>query len=120
MLQLADETVKLFDAIIADMGVNINYFLDGQDPIPSISDYIESMRIFLWETAFYSEFSIEKGIHKNKKAKDQVNFKQAMWRVLLRYSKFILFPSKPCQELQHSLLHIWTRTMRIACSQKVY
>jgi hypothetical protein len=31
MWKLADETVKLFDATIEDMGVNINYFLDGGD-----------------------------------------------------------------------------------------
>jgi hypothetical protein len=94
MLQLADEIVKLFDAIIADMEVNINYFPDGQDPIPSISEYIETMRISLWKTASFLEFSTRKGIHKNKKAEDQVNFKHAMWRVLFRYFKFILFPSK--------------------------
>jgi hypothetical protein len=52
------------------------------------------MRISLWETAFFLEFSTEKGVHKNKKAEDQVNFKQAMRRVPFRYFKFILFPLK--------------------------
>jgi hypothetical protein len=47
MWQLADETVKLFDATIEDMEVNINYFLDGQDPMSTISKYIETMRISL-------------------------------------------------------------------------
>jgi hypothetical protein len=74
--------------------VNINYFPDGQDPIPSIFEYIETMRISLWETTFFLEFSTEKGIHKNKKVEDQVNFKQAMQGVLFRYFKFMLFPSK--------------------------
>jgi hypothetical protein len=75
MLQLANETVKLIDATIVDMGMNNNYFLDGQDPILSISEYIETMRISVWEIALFLEFSIEKRIHKNKKAEDKVNFK---------------------------------------------
>jgi hypothetical protein len=97
-----DEAVKLFDATIADMGsisitflvAKINYFPDGQDPIPFISDCIETMRISLWNTAFSLEFSMEKRIHKNKRFEDQVNFKQAMQRILFRYFQFILFPSK--------------------------
>jgi hypothetical protein len=47
MWQLADEAIKLFDATIAYMEVTINYSPDGQDPIPSISKYIETMRISL-------------------------------------------------------------------------
>jgi hypothetical protein len=120
MWQLADETVKLFDATIEDMGVNINYFPDGQDPMSTISEYIETMRISLWKTAFFFEFSMEKGVHKNKKVEDQVNFKPAMRRVLFRYFKFMLFPLRPWQELQHSLLPFWTRTVKIACSRKLY
>jgi hypothetical protein len=42
-----DKKIKLFDAIRMDMGVNINYFFDDEDPIPSISKYIETMCIFL-------------------------------------------------------------------------
>jgi hypothetical protein len=94
MWQLVDEAVNLFDATISDMGVFINYFLDGQDPIPSISEYIETMRISLWNTAFFLEFSLDKGVNKNKSSEDQVNFKQAMRRVLFRNFKFILFPNK--------------------------
>jgi hypothetical protein len=52
------------------------------------------MRISLWDIAFSLDFFIEKGVYKNKKAKDQVNFKQAMQRVLFRYFKFILFSTK--------------------------
>jgi hypothetical protein len=37
---------------------------------------------------------LNKGIHKNKSSKDQVNFKQAMKRFLLGYFKFILFSTK--------------------------
>jgi hypothetical protein len=57
-------------------------------------EYIETACISLWEIAFVLEFSTKKGIHKNKKAEDQVNFKQAIQRVLFRYFKFILIPSK--------------------------
>jgi hypothetical protein len=56
MWQLVDETVKLFDATMEDMGININYFPDGQDPISTISEYIETMHISFWETAFFLSF----------------------------------------------------------------
>lgn len=70
----------MFDATIADMGVTINYSPDGQDPILSLSEYIETMHISLWDTVFFLEFSLDKGIYKNKNSKDQVNFNQAMRR----------------------------------------
>jgi hypothetical protein len=101
-----------------DIGVNIDYFSDGQDT--SISAYVETMYISLWKIAFFLEFSMEKGIHKNKRSKDQVNFKQAMWRVIFRYFKSYCFARRLWQELQHSLLRIWTRIMGIACLRKVY
>jgi hypothetical protein len=94
MWQLVDEAVNLFDATISDMGVIINCAPDGQDPIPFISEYIETMRNSLWDSAFFLEFSSDKGVHKNKSSEDQVNFKQAMRRVLFRYFKFVLFPKK--------------------------
>jgi hypothetical protein len=94
MWQLADEVVNLFDATISDMGVTINYAPNGQDPIPSISEYIETMLISLWDNAFFLEFSLDKRVHKNKSSEDQVNFKQAMRKVLFKYFKFILFPKK--------------------------
>jgi hypothetical protein len=37
---------------------------------------------------------LDKGIHKNKNFEDEVNFKQAMRRVLFRYFKFVLFSNK--------------------------
>jgi hypothetical protein len=97
--QLADETVKLFDATIEDMGVNINYFPDGQDPMSTISEYIETMHISLWETAFFFEFSTEKGIHKNKNAEDQVNFKRLCGEFYLGILSSSCFPLRPWQEL---------------------
>ena len=53
MCELANEVVNLFDATISNMEVTINYFPDGQDPIPSISEYIQTMRISLWDNAFF-------------------------------------------------------------------
>jgi hypothetical protein len=94
MWQMADEAVNLFDATISDMGVTINYAPNDQDPIPSISEHIETMHISLWDSAFFLEFSLEKGVHKNKSSEDQVNFKQAMKRVLFRYFKFVLLLKK--------------------------
>jgi hypothetical protein len=52
------------------------------------------MRISLWDSAFFLEFSSDKGVHKNKSSEDHVNFKQAKRRVLFRYFKFILFRKK--------------------------
>jgi hypothetical protein len=40
MWQLANEADNLFDAIISDMGVTINYATNGQDRIPSISSIL--------------------------------------------------------------------------------
>ena len=94
MWQLAIETEKLFDATVADLGVSINYLPDGMDPLPTIFDYVETMRILLWDTAFFREFAVDKGIHKNHKIDKQLNFKSAMQRVLYRYFKYILFPAK--------------------------
>ena len=70
MLQLANEIVKLIDATIAGMGMNNNFLLDDQDPILSISKYIETMHISVWEIALFLEFFLEKRIHKNKKAEN--------------------------------------------------
>jgi hypothetical protein len=105
MWQLVDEAVNLFDATISDIGVTINYAIDGQDPIPSISNYIETMRISLWDSAFFLEFSLDKGIHKNKSSKDQVNFKLAMKRVLFKYFKFVSIIA--CSRKQFWRLGIW-------------
>jgi hypothetical protein len=52
------------------------------------------MRISLWDSAFFLEFSLDKGVYKNKSSKDQVNFKHAMKRVLFMYFKFIFFSKK--------------------------
>ena len=91
---MAIETEKLFDATVADMHVSINYLPDGMDPLPTIFDYVEAMRISLWDTAFFREFGVEKGVHKNHNIDKQFNFNPAMRRVFYRYFKYVLFPAK--------------------------
>ena len=78
---MAIETKKLFDATVVDLGVSINYLPDGMDPLPTIFDYVETMRILLWDTAFFREFTVNKGVHKNHNIDKQLNFKPAMRRV---------------------------------------
>jgi hypothetical protein len=73
--------------------VVVNYLPDNHDPLPQISDYVESMRISLWDAAFYREFNTEKGMHKNNPIEKQLNFFPALKRVVYRYFKFILFPA---------------------------
>ena len=92
--QLAIEIEKLFNATVADLDVSINYLPNGMDPLPTIFDYVETMRILLWDAAFFCEFAVDKGIHKNNKIDKQLNFKPAMQRVLYRYFKYVLFPAK--------------------------
>ena len=91
---MAIETEKLFDATVADMHVSINYLPDGMDPLPTIFDYVEAMRISLWDTAFFREFGVDKGVHKNHNIDKQLNFYPAMRRVFYRYFKYVLFPAK--------------------------
>jgi hypothetical protein len=94
MWQLAIETEKLFDATVVDLDVSINYLPDGMDPLPTIFDYVETMRISLWDTAFFREFAVDKGVHKNHNIDKQLNFKSAMRRVFYRYFKYVLFPAQ--------------------------
>jgi hypothetical protein len=73
--------------------VVVNYLPDNHDPLPQISDYVESMRISLWDTAFHREFNAEKGVHKNNPIEKQLNFFPALKRIVYRYFKFVLFPA---------------------------
>jgi hypothetical protein len=77
---------------VADLNVTVNYLLKNHDPLPQISDYVESIWISLWDTAFYREFNAEKGVHKNNTPERQINFGPALKRVLYKYFKFVLFP----------------------------
>jgi hypothetical protein len=62
-LQLAIETEKFFDATLAYMHVSNNYLLDGMNLLAIIFYYVEAMRISLWDTAFFCEFGVDKGVH---------------------------------------------------------
>jgi hypothetical protein len=92
-LQLAVEPQNLFDDTVADMDVTVNYLPDNHDPLHQISDYVESIRISLWDTAFYREFNAEKRVHKNNPPEKQLKFGPALKRVVYRYFKFVLFPA---------------------------
>jgi hypothetical protein len=67
---LAFETEKLFNATMAN--------LDGMNPLPTNYDYVETMRLLLWDIAFFCEFAVDKGAQKNHKIKKQLNFEPAM------------------------------------------
>jgi hypothetical protein len=92
LLQLAIEAQRLFDDAVADLNVTVNYLPENHDPLPQISDYVESIRISLWDSAFYREFN-ERGVHKNNTPEKQLNFGSALKRVVYRYFKFVLFPA---------------------------
>lgn len=77
-LQLATEATKIFKGILSDKKATIIYHPDGRDPIPTIFDYIEQMRVILWDTAFYLEFAVEKTLHKNFTIDKQYLFKPAL------------------------------------------
>jgi hypothetical protein len=78
---------------VADLNVSVNYHPENHDPLPQISDYVESVRISLWDNAFFHEFNADKRVHKNNIPEKQLNFGQALKRVVYRYFKFVLFPN---------------------------
>lgn len=53
---------EIFDGILTDLKATIDYHPDGRDLIPTLFDYIEQMRVLLWETAFFRKFGVEKAI----------------------------------------------------------
>jgi len=78
---------------VADLNVTINYLPENHEPLPQISDCVESTWISLWDSAFYREFNAEKGRHKNNTPEKQLNLGPALKRVVYRYFKFVLFPA---------------------------
>jgi hypothetical protein len=94
LLQLAVGAYNLFDDVVVDLNVTVNYLPDNHDPLPQIADYVESKQISLWDTTFYREFNAEKGVHKNNPIEKQLNFFPALKRVVYRYFKFVLFPAQ--------------------------
>jgi len=89
---LAVEAEDLFTGVVTDLGVTINFNPEGEDPIPTIFDYVEAMRCTMWDTAFFREFRGAEQPHKNKTPDQQPNFFPAVRRVLYRYFKYILLP----------------------------
>jgi hypothetical protein len=82
------------NCLMPPLEVTINYSPWWPRP-HSIHFWIYSDHTYtLWNTTFFLEFSLDKGIQKNKNYEDQVNFKHAMRKVLFRYFKFVLFPNK--------------------------
>jgi hypothetical protein len=79
--------------MISNMDINIDYTPEGSNPLISLTNYIETMQISLWETTFFREFVADKGVYKNNKPYDQLNLKEAVRRVLYRYFKFVLVPA---------------------------
>jgi len=79
---------------MVDLDMAINYLPDGMDPLSTIFNYVETMHILLWDTTFFCEFFVDKGIHINNKIDKQLNFKPAIQRVIYRYFKYVLFPAK--------------------------
>ena len=92
--QIAVEADELFTGVLTDLGELIDYNPDGQDPILSIFDYVEAMRCQLWEIAFFTELSGDNGAHKNNPPDKQPFFVQAVRRVLYRYFRYVLLPTK--------------------------
>ena len=112
------ETGKLFDATVADMHVSFNYLLDGMDPLPTSFDYMEAMRISLWDIAFFREFGIDKGVHKTTTLSSNSISIRPCEGCFIGISNMFYSLLKPFPNLPFSLLTIWTLKVMSACSQK--
>jgi len=115
---LAIETEKLFDATVADMHVSINYLPDGMDPLPTIFDYVEAMRISLWDTAFFREFGVDKGVHKTTTLTNNSISIRPCEECFIGTSNMFCSLLKSFPNLPFFLLTIWTLKVKSACSQK--
>ena len=92
--QIAVEAEELFSGVLTDLGEVVHYNPDGEDPILTIFDYVESMRCQLWEVAFHVELGGDNGAHKNNPPEKQPFFVQAVRRVLYRYFRYVILPRK--------------------------
>jgi hypothetical protein len=119
-LQLVVEAKSLFDEAVADLNVVVDYLPDNHDPLPQISDYVESMRILLWDTAFYREFNAEKGVYKNNPIEKQLNFFPALMRVVCRYFKFVLFPAHAITKSPAFFTNYKDTEVRVACTPRAF
>lgn len=64
------------------------------EPFSIIFYYVETICISLWNTMYYHDFSVDKGVHKTHNIDKQLNFKLAMWMVFYMYFKYVIFPAK--------------------------
>ena len=88
------EADELFSGVLTDLGEVIDYNPDGEDPILTIFDYVETMRCQLWEISFFIELGRDNGAHKNNPPDKQHFFVQAVRRVLYRYFRYVLLPRR--------------------------
>ena len=88
------EAEDLFSGVLKDLGEDVDYNPNGEDPILTIFDYVEAMRCQLWEIAFFVELGGDNGAHKNNPPDKQPYFLQAVRRVLYRYFRYVLLPRK--------------------------
>ena len=112
------ETEKLFDATLADMHVFINYLRNGMDLLPTIFYYVEAMRISLWDTAFFCEFSVDKEVHKTTTLTSNSISIRSCEGCFICTSNMFCSLLKPFQNLPLCLLTIWTLKVKSACSHK--
>ena len=91
-------------------------FLDGMDLLPIIFYYVEAMHTSLWETAFFREFGVNKGVHKNHNIDKQFNFNMVMQRMFFKYFKYILFHAKAISKPPTLFANFWISEVKNACS----
>ena len=93
-MQIAVEAEEFFSGVLTDLREVVDYNHDGEDPILTIFDYVESIRCQLWEIAFHVELGGDNGAHKNNPPEKQHFFVQAVRRVLYRYFRYVLLLRK--------------------------
>ncbi len=87
-LQLEIEVLKPFNATILD------YFLLVVKEVPnmiSLSSYIQQWRLVVWDTFFFQEFKPKDGIRRSKYWEQQSKSKEAVKRMLYKYSNMSSF-----------------------------
>jgi hypothetical protein len=111
---LAIETEKLFDATVVDMHVSINYLPNGMDLLPTIFSHVEAMRISLWDTAFFREFGVDKGVHKTTTLTSNILVFRPCEGCFIGTSNMFCFLLKSFPNSPLSLLTIWTLKVKSA------
>ena len=78
---------------LKELSETINYHSEGEDAILTIVDWVEQMRIQLWDIAFNYELA-SKGVSKNNTIKEQKFLPEVVSRTLYRYFYYQLLPRK--------------------------